>query len=144
MASGDLDERRIGELVAAGAPIDVFGVGTELATSADAPSMGAIYKMVEVNGRPTAKWSEDKASLPGAKQLFRFPGHDVLALAEEPCPDGAEALLRTVILKGQLVEAAPSLPEIRERAGQANCLPHPVLHSDALTAQVDRMRMERK
>jgi len=75
--------------------------GTELATSADAPSMGAIYKMVEVNGRPTRS-ERRQGSLPGAKQLFRFPGHDVLALAEEPCPDGAEALLRTVILKGQL------------------------------------------
>jgi nicotinate phosphoribosyltransferase len=137
MASGDLDERRIGELVEAGAPIDVFGVGTELATSADAPSMGAIYKLVEVNGRPTAKWSEDKASLPGAKQLFRFPDHDVLALAEEPCPPGAEALLLPVIRKGQLVKQPP----IR-KVGQADSLP--VLHSEALIALVDRMRMERK
>src|SRR5262249_10861887 len=46
MASGDLDEWRIAELVASGAPIDAFGVGTELATSGDAPSMGAIYKLV--------------------------------------------------------------------------------------------------
>jgi nicotinate phosphoribosyltransferase len=46
MASGDLDEWRIADLVAAGAPIDAFGVGTELATSGDAPSMGAIYKLV--------------------------------------------------------------------------------------------------
>ena len=50
MASGDLDEWRIAELVAAGAPIDAFGVGTELATSGDAPSMGAIYKLVEIEG----------------------------------------------------------------------------------------------
>src|SRR5205823_551449 len=48
MASGDLDEWRIADLLAAGAPIDAFGVGTELATSGDAPSMGAIYKLVEV------------------------------------------------------------------------------------------------
>ena len=41
MASGDLDERRIGELIAAGAPIDAFGVGTELATSGDAPVDGS-------------------------------------------------------------------------------------------------------
>src|SRR5262249_4439098 len=73
MASGDLDECRIASLVAGGAPIDAFGVGTELATSGDAPSMGAIYKLVEIEGRPAAKWSEDKASLPGSKQIFRFP-----------------------------------------------------------------------
>src|SRR6202171_3542312 len=100
MASGDLDEWRIADLLAAGAPIDAFGVGTELATSGDAPSMGAIYKLVEVDGRYTAKWSEEKASLPGSKQLFRFPDRDVLALAEECGPAGAEALLRPVILKG--------------------------------------------
>ena len=88
MASGDLDEWRIGKLVAAGAPIDSFGVGTELATSCDAPSMGAIYKLVELAGRGTAKWSEDKASLPGVKQLYRFPDRDLLALASERCPSG--------------------------------------------------------
>src|SRR5205807_8890306 len=90
MASGDLDEWRIADLLAAGAPIDSFGVGTELATSGDAPAMGAIYKLVEINGRHTAKWSEDKASLPGAKQLYRFPDRDVLSLAIEPPPPGAE------------------------------------------------------
>ncbi len=79
MASGDLDEGRIGELCAAGAPIDAFGVGTELATSGDAPSMAAIYKLVEIDGRGTAKGSPDKISLPGMKQLFRFPDRDLLA-----------------------------------------------------------------
>jgi putative nicotinate phosphoribosyltransferase len=64
MASGDLDEYRIADLLAAGAPIDSFGVGTELATSGDAPAMGAIYKLVDLNGRATAKWSEDKAPYP--------------------------------------------------------------------------------
>ena len=51
MASGDLDETKIAALVAAGAPIDAFGVGTELAVSGDAPSMGAIYKLVEIERR---------------------------------------------------------------------------------------------
>ena len=137
MASGDLDETRIAELVAAGAPIDAFGVGTELATSGDAPSMGTIYKLVEIEGRPTAKRSEDKGSLPGAKQLFRFPDRDVLALADEPTPAGAEALLRPVILKGQLVEAAPDLETIRRRV-QA-LAPRPLEYSAALTALIDRM-----
>jgi nicotinate phosphoribosyltransferase len=144
MASGDLDEARIGELVAAGAPIDAFGVGTELATSADAPSMGAIYKLVEISGRPTAKWSADKASLPGSKQLFRYPDRDVLALTDEVCPKGAEALLRPVILKGKLVEAAPPLGAIRERAAESvqRVKPRPVELSSALTALVNRMRRE--
>jgi nicotinate phosphoribosyltransferase len=146
MASGDLDERRIAELIAAGAPIDAFGVGTELATSGDAPSMGAIYKLVEVDGRHTAKWSEDKASLPGSKQLFRFADRDVLALASEPLPQGAEPLLRPVILKGQLVGEPPSVESIREYAAESlrTVAPRPVEHSDALTALTDRVRRERK
>jgi nicotinate phosphoribosyltransferase len=146
MASGDLDEWRIAELLAKGAPIDAFGVGTELATSGDAPSMGAIYKLVEVAGRDTAKWSEDKTSLPGAKQLFRFPDRDVLALASEPRPQGAESLLRPVILKGQLVGEAPSLKSIREYAAESlrTVAPRPLEHSAALTALMDRVRSERK
>ena len=49
MASGDLDEYRIRDLVQAGAPIDAFGVGTQLATSADAPAMSVTYKLVELD-----------------------------------------------------------------------------------------------
>jgi nicotinate phosphoribosyltransferase len=148
MASGDLDEGRIGELVAAGAPIDVFGVGTELATSGDAPSMGAIYKLVEVDGRDTAKWSQDKTSLPGMKQLFRYPDRDVLALASETCPPDAEALLQPVVFKGQLVGEAPGLNEIRGRAAESlrrvAGAPREVQHSEALVALMDRVKSEQK
>jgi nicotinate phosphoribosyltransferase len=148
MASGDLDEGRIAGLVAAGAPIDAFGVGTELATSGDAPSMGAIYKLVEIDGRDTAKWSQDKISMPGAKQLFRFPDRDVLALAEESCPPGAQALLRPVVLKGQLVEAAPGLEAIRAYAAESlrayAAAPRQVEHSSALAALMDRVKAEQK
>ena len=60
MATGDLNEYKIQELMAARAPIDVFGVGTELATSADAPSLGVVYKLVELEdagGRPLSRRS---------------------------------------------------------------------------------------
>ena len=113
MASGDLDEYRIRDLVNAGAPIDAFGVGTQLATSADAPTMGSIYKLVEleISGikRFTAKYSVDKGSLPGAKQIFREPLRDVLARSGE-CGKG-EALLRPVILGGRLIEPLPTLEQ---------------------------------
>jgi nicotinate phosphoribosyltransferase len=119
MASGDLDEYRIREIVAAGAPIDVFGVGTELATSADAPSMSTVYKLVEVDicgiKRFIAKFSENKESIPGAKQLFRLPDRDVLSRSAECCA-GAEALLRPVILGGRLLEALPDAHAARARA----------------------------
>jgi nicotinate phosphoribosyltransferase len=121
MVSGDLDEYRIRDLVASGAPIDSFGVGTQLATSGDAPHMGAIYKMVELDisgiKRFTAKYSEDKSSLPGAKQIFRDVARDVVARSGE-CGKG-EALLRPIILGGRLVEPLPGLAQARDRAAQS-------------------------
>ncbi len=129
MATGDLNEYKIQELVAARVPIDSFGVGTDLATSADAPSLGVVYKMVELerNGRLryTLKLSTDKATLPGIKQIFRYADHDLLARSTEcpSCPPGsepAEALLRPVILGGELVEPLPTAAEARAYA--AKCL----------------------
>jgi nicotinate phosphoribosyltransferase len=128
MATGDLNEYKIHELVAARAPIDSFGVGTELATSADAPSLGVVYKLVELENqgsrRYTLKLSEDKHTLPGAKQVFRYADHDVLARSSEcpSCPPGsapAEALLRPVILGGELVEPLPEVREVRRHAAES-------------------------
>src|SRR5207237_657056 len=48
VASGDLNEERIAALAAAGAPIDLYGVGTDLATSRDVPALGGVYKLVAV------------------------------------------------------------------------------------------------
>jgi nicotinate phosphoribosyltransferase len=119
MASGDLDEAKIADILHAGAPVDAFGVGTELATSGDAPSMGTIYKLVEIQRggetRYTAKNSPDKRTVPGAKQLFRFPEYDLLGLHNE-CAGGAEAMLKPVIIGGRLIEPLPTAAEIRQRA----------------------------
>ncbi|MCS6952209.1 MAG: nicotinate phosphoribosyltransferase [Bryobacteraceae bacterium] len=133
MASGDLNEYKIRELVEAGAPIDAFGVGTELATSADAPNLGAVYKLVELETdgvrRFTAKWSEDKHTLPGAKQVFRYRDRDEIARSVEcpNCPSGepVEVLLRPVMLGGRVVEPLPTVEEARARAAEALArLPH--------------------
>ncbi len=127
MATGDLSEHKIHELVAAGAPIDSFGVGTELSTSADAPALGVVYKLVELehsgHRRYTLKLSEDKRTLPGAKQIFRYADHDVLARSSEcpSCPKGsepAEALLRPVIIDGRLVELLPTAQQVRAQAAE--------------------------
>jgi nicotinate phosphoribosyltransferase len=118
MATGDLNEYKIHELVAARAPIDVFGVGTELSTSADAPTLGVVYKMVEVDKRYTAKLSEDKHTLPGSKQIFRYRTHDVLGRSTE-CLAPSEALMRPVMLGGELVEPLPTATEAREHAAKA-------------------------
>ena len=154
MASGDLNEYKIRDLVRAGAPIDAFGAGTELATSADAPSLATTYKMVELDiqgiKRFTAKFSEDKVSFPGAKQVFRDVARDVVARSGE-CGRG-EALLRPVILGGRLVEELPSLEQARQRA--AECIaklapalrelevaePWPVIYSRELRALIEQTR----
>jgi nicotinate phosphoribosyltransferase len=121
MASGDLDEHKIRDLVRAGAPIDAFGVGTQLSTSADAPNMGAIYKLVEVEicgiKRYTAKYSDEKGSYPGGKQVFRDVHRDVIARSGE-CGNG-EALLRPILLGGQLIEPLPTLEQARQRAAES-------------------------
>ncbi len=125
VASGDLNEHRIAELRAAGAPIDVYGVGTDLVTSIDAPALGGVYKLVELerDGRvePVAKFSEGKATLPGAHQVHRFLDagridHDVITLADEPIPPSAEALLVPVLRAGARVASPEPIGTVRARA----------------------------
>lgn len=64
MASGSLDEDVIAALVAQGAPIDAYGVGTCMGVSYDAPSLDSAYKVVAVGDRPVLKLSPGKATLP--------------------------------------------------------------------------------
>jgi len=155
MVSGDLDEYRIRELVAAGAPIDAFGVGTAISVSADAPSLSAIYKMVELEiggiKRFTAKYSDDKNTIPGAKQIFRDVARDVVARSGE-CGRG-EALLRPVILGGRLVEPLPSLEQAVQHARESVARlspalrqlettdPWPVIYSRELRALAEQTRL---
>ncbi len=134
MASGDLDEYRIRELVAADAPINAFGVGTELATSADSPTLSAIYKLVEIEEpggrRYTAKLSTDKTTLPGAKQIFRGEDGDVVAGRDERL--AGEPLLRRIVAAGKLVAPLPDAAAARAHAAESlRCLPEPVRRMDA-------------
>jgi nicotinate phosphoribosyltransferase len=111
-ASGNLDEHELARLVAAGAPVDGAGIGTRLAVSSDAPYLESVYKLVAYDGRPVAKQSAGKATLPGAKQVFRGPGlDDTLALRDEEAPPGTTALLVPVIEGGRRVGARLSPPE---------------------------------
>ena len=129
LASGDLDEHRITDLMAAGAPIDGFGVGTSLSTVADAPALGGVYKLVEIerDGRtePVVKLSQDKATLPGRKQVWRIVGadgtasRDVIGGVEEDPPAGGTPLLEPVMRKGQRLQAALPVATLRTRCSQA-------------------------
>jgi nicotinate phosphoribosyltransferase len=135
VASGDLNEESVGELERNGAPIDLYGVGTELMTSRDAPALGGVYKLVAVDEagghRAVRKLSPEKSTYPDVKQIHRRRGPDekfsgdVLALANEALP--GESLLIPVLRAGQLVRPLPGLPEIRERAtAQRKALPDAV------------------
>jgi nicotinate phosphoribosyltransferase len=121
-ASGNLDERSIGRLVAQGAPIDGFGVGSRVGVSADAPFVDLVYKLADFDGRPVLKLSAAKATLPAAKQVWRrrvgdrFAG-DVIALADEPGAAGATPLLEPVMRDGvRLARDTPAAA--RERAAE--------------------------
>jgi nicotinate phosphoribosyltransferase len=154
MISGDLDEYRIRDLLAAGAPIDSFGVGTQLSVSADAPTLSTTYKLVEIEicgiQRFTAKFSDDKPSYPGSKQIFRDIHRDVIARSGE-CGRG-EALLRPIILGGRLLEPLPTLEQARQRAAASvaglsaplrqldGAEPWPVIHSRELRELIERTR----
>ena len=85
MASGGMDEEEIHRLVTQGAPIDGFGVGTALTVSQDHPGLDIVYKLVEYDGRPVAKFSGVKSTFPGRKQVFRRdagPTDDILSLRD--------------------------------------------------------------
>ncbi len=119
-ASGNLDEYRMRELLEAGAPIDGFGVGTSLVTSADAPSLDAVYKLQEYAGRPRRKRSTAKATWPGRKQVFRVSDRagiferDIVTV--EGDEQAGEPLLIPVMREGRRLGAAEPLERIRERA----------------------------
>ncbi len=117
-ASGNLDEYAIDELFGVGAPIDGFGVGTKLTTSADAPYLDCAYKLQEVGGRPVFKKSAGKATLPGTKQVWRFfEGErfvrDLVSCADETI-EGARPLLRPVMRKGELLDPPRPAAAIRD------------------------------
>lgn len=128
-ASGDMNEHKIAALRAAGAPIDAFGVGTQLATSADAPYLNGIYKLVEVTrggeSRPTFKASAGKVTYPGPKQVVRetarqgdsevMAGDRLVRLADEERFPAAQRLLAPVMRGGEPVGELPDVHAARRR-----------------------------
>ena len=131
VASSDLNEYKIRDLLAAGAPIDTFGVGTELVTSRDDPTLAGVYKLVEKRVgedlMPTMKFSSSKPSYPGRKDLYRVVDlhgravAGVLTQAGEPPPtvsggDRMLPLLGSVFDENGPVGEAPSLDAVRAHA----------------------------
>lgn len=122
IASGDLNEHKIAALRAEGAPIDAWGVGTELVRSRDNPTLGGVYKMVydHTEDRPVAKFSAEKETLPGLHQVFRTVRngravHDVVGTLPEFHVD-AKPLLVEWMKGGKLTRDLPTLAQLRRRA----------------------------
>jgi len=168
VASGDLNEYKVEELVKQGAPIDVFGVGTELATSRDVPALSVVYKLVEIEQHGhveyKTKFSERKAHWPGRKQVFRFSRprndgkgtefhHDLIALATEDFP-GGEPLIVPVMRDGRRIDPRPTIDQDRARTLESlRHLPesyqalhdgprYPVAHSAALDRLLEEVRRQ--
>jgi nicotinate phosphoribosyltransferase len=166
-ASGELDEERIEALLRRGAPIDAFGVGTALSTSSDAPNIGVIYKLVEVDlgdtVRNAAKFSQEKMTYPGRKQVFRFAGEDgkspadIIGLDMETFP-GSDPLLVPVMRAGSRIVVAGQDPLATMKNAQSRHLadrarlperilglraaepPFPVRYSERLEELRDQVR----
>jgi nicotinate phosphoribosyltransferase len=153
--SGDLDERRVADLTACGEPIDGFGVGTDLITSRDAPSLGIVYKLVELEGQGKVKLSPGKITYPMRKQVYRRRGSDGRFCGDhvtraDEYADG-EPLLVPVVRAGCLERPLPRLDEIRRHcAAQLAGLPerllsleaqpdYPISYSDLLEADASRL-----
>ncbi len=129
LVSGDLNEYKVQALLQASAPIDLFGVGTEMVTSKDHPALAAVYKLVERQGPDNvihrAKFSEDKETYPGRKQVWRSTNDegayvgDEIKMAEERPARAFSGLLIPVLERGELRHRFPSLRAVRERAREA-------------------------
>lgn len=120
IASGGLDEWDVAELVASGAPIDSFGVGTQLVNSADAPSLDMVYKLVEFDQEFRLKLSPDKATYGGAKQVWRQSDNagqfvrDLITGREEESPGPDWESLLVPVLRDREIVLSQSLEQIRQ------------------------------
>jgi nicotinate phosphoribosyltransferase len=131
LASGNLDEYRLSELIESRAPIDSFAVGTAMTTSADAPSLDCAYKLQEYAGRPCRKRSEGKATWPGRKQVYREYdsncrfAHDLVTTIDDNV--GGAPLLEPMMREGRRLAPSPALSEVRQRVTtQLGQLPAPL------------------
>jgi nicotinate phosphoribosyltransferase len=158
-ASGSVDEYVLERLVKQSAPIDGFGIGTHMDTSADAPYLDCAYKLVEYAGKARRKRSEGKVLWPGRKQVYRRydtagrMGGDALSLETDRL--AGESLIVPAMKSGQRVAPAEPLQRSRERAlGELARLPeelkslgpapaYPVIVGEALkdlAREVDRVQ----
>ena len=136
--SGGLDERDVANLVRDGAPIDAFGVGTQMGVSFDAPSLESVYKLVRHGEQAVVKLSTGKRTLPGEKQVWRGAGGDLLGLRQEDLP--GERLLSRVMRAGERVAEPGTIGAAHERfEGDLASVPPEALSLDGPRPRVARI-----
>lgn len=120
-ASGDLDEWEIERLLAEGAVIDGYGIGTKLVTGTP---VNGVYKLVDIDGKATRKHSTSKETYPGRKQVFRrwqqgkVEADRLGLMTDSPLPEETP-LLEWVMKQGETVKPEESLDTLRDRARQS-------------------------
>ena len=122
VVSGDMDEYAIATLAAE--PVDMYGAGTAVVTGSGAPTAGLVYKLVEVEGRPVVKRSENKATVGGRKTAIRRHKPTGTATEEVIVSQGVpdhmandRMLQHAYVVQGDVVDP-PSLEEGREHLRQ--------------------------
>jgi nicotinate phosphoribosyltransferase len=122
IVSGDMDEYSIASLAAE--PVDIYGAGTAVVTGSGAPTAGLVYKLVEVEGKPVVKRSENKATVGGRKTAVRRHKPTGTATEEIIFSQGVPAhqandrlLQRPFVTAGEPAEA-PTLADSREHLRQ--------------------------
>lgn len=126
LASGDIDEWEIARLLASGAQVDGYGIGTKLVSG---NALNGVYKLVEIDGLAVSKLSPDKTTYPGRKQIFRHYEGELLhsdrlgLMSEDPQPN-EQPLLQLVMKRGTRVQEPETTEAIAKRTtGSVNSLP---------------------
>jgi len=144
-ASSDIDEHIVRSLREQDAKIDLYGIGTKLVTAEGSPSLGIVYKLVQIGDRYAIKVPNNKEKItdPGRKKVYRLMDNgryaaDVMLLYNEKLKkkitahhrsrdyetktfkntQNSKSLLITIFKDGQKVYSTPNLDDIKHRALQ--------------------------